>query len=487
MSDKNQRRLRSGISGLDEITMGGFLPGCSYLVRGGPGSGKTTLCAHFALAGQEAQEPVLWIALSEAPHQVKANALAQGLDLDHVTFLDLTPGPEVFRDKKGYEVFPPEEVETGPLAERIVHAMETVRPTRVIVDSVSQLQFLISNVHQFYQQVLSLLRFLSSGGATVLLTSEASPRAPDEEVQFLVDGVIELNVDGMDWRLQVKKWRGSAFRAGFHSFALTGCGVRVFPRLEPQLVARDTALDVLSSGIPALDELLMGGINRGTVTLIAGPSGTGKTTLGLQFMKEAASRGERSVVFHFEENQRTLINRGERVNIPIARMIAQKTLRLERIEPLALSADQFAQLVREEVEERGTTMVMLDSVAGYRLSVRGGDVASSLHALTQYLTNSGVTTLICAEVEKITGDFQITEVGISYLADNVIFLRYFESQGQLRKAIGVLKKRLSDFEKSVRELEITPYGLKVGAPLKDFRGLLTGTPELAPNTPPPNS
>lgn len=477
-SQEDFLRVPSGIAGLDEIVRGGFLQGQSYLVRGGPGTGKTTLAAHFARAGVEAGERVLWLALSEPAFAVKRNALAMGLDLETVTFLDLAPGPELFREQKSYEVFTPSEVELAPLSRTIQEAVESARPARVVVDSVSQLQFLTPDLFHFHRQIVSLLRFLTGAGATVLLTSEASARAPDEEVQFLVDGVIELEAQGLDRRLQVRKWRGAPFRPGWHSYDLTGAGMSVYPKLDPKGRKREFALEFFPSGIPALDELLQGGLTRGTVTLISGPSGVGKTTLGLQFMKEAASRGERSVVFHFEEAERTIIGRAESINIPIGRMIEEGNLRLERIEPLQLSSEQFAFMVREEVEERGAMMVMIDSVAGYRLSLRGGDVASSLHELTQYLGNMGVTTLVVAEVEKITGDFQITEAGISYLADNVIFLRYFEANGQIRKAIGVMKKRLSDFEKSLRELEITKYGIKVGPPLVAFRGLLTGTPEL---------
>lgn len=476
--DEKLPRLSSGIPGLDEILGGGMLEGRSYLVRGGPGTGKTTLCAHFARAGQDRGEPVLWVTLSEPADRVKASMRSVGLDLAGVTFLDLTPGPEFFRKQKSYDIFPPEEVESAPLAGKVRQAVESIRPTRVVIDSVSQLQFLSSTLQNFHKQVMSLLAYLTSNKATVLLTSEASPQAPDDEVQFLVDGVIELQVSGFDRQLQVKKWRGAPHGIGWHSYQTTSNGFQVFPRLDLQQETGDFPLEPIPSGIPALDELLQGGVSRGTVTLISGPSGVGKTTLGLQFMKEAASRGERSVIFHFEEARRTIITRGEQVNIPISRMLEQGFLELKLIEPLQFSTDQFAYLVREEVEQSGARMVMIDSVSGYRLSLRGSDLNAALHALTKYLGNKGITTLVCAEVEKITGDFQITEAGISYLADNIIFLRYYEAGGEVRRAIGVLKKRLSDFEKWVREFEITRDGIKVGQPLTNFTGILTGIPEL---------
>ncbi|MCX7681391.1 MAG: AAA family ATPase, partial [Anaerolineae bacterium] len=223
---------------------------------------------------------------------------------------------------------------------------------------------------------------------------------------------------------------------------------------------------------------LHGGLERGTTTLISGASGLGKTTLGLQFMKEAAGRGERSVVYLFEESVETLLARCRSVNIPAEVMMERGTLHLTRIEPLQYTPDEFARLVRYEVEEQGVRIVMIDSVAGYSLSIRGEDLTAHLHALCKYLTNMGVTVLLTVEVEQIVGDFSATGWGISYLADNIIFMRYLEINGELRKAIGVLKKRLSDFEKTLREIEITRYGIKVGKPLTDLRGILTGTPEF---------
>lgn len=229
--------------------------------------------------------------------------------------------------------------------------------------------------------------------------------------------------------------------------------------------------------MPELDELLHGGLERGTVTLVTGPTGSGKTTLGLLFMKEAAGRGERSVVYTFEENVDSLLARSQAINIPVRAMVAHGMLEVIPIEPLRYTPDEFARLVRQEVEERHTRIVMLDSIAGYRLSMRRADLVQHLHALCRYLNAMGVTTLLVNEVEKITGEFQATELGISYLADNIIFLRYLEVNGELRKAIGVLKKRLSDFEKTLREYEITRYGVKVGRPLTQLRGLLSGVPE----------
>jgi circadian clock protein KaiC len=282
----------------------------------------------------------------------------------------------------------------------------------------------------------------------------------------------------------VLKFRGSDFQPGKHSMRLTEQGMEVFPRLVPERFRRRFRTETIASGVPALDEMLSGGLERGTVTIFTGPSGVGKTTVGVQFMKEAAGRGEHSVLYLFEEDKENLIHRCEAINIPIRSMIDRGTLAVEQIEPLLYSPDEFARRVRREVEEQNARIVMLDSLAGYRLCIhQGEDMTPHIHALVKYLKNMGATTLLVNELETITGKFQATELGISYLADNIIFLRYLEIQGELRKAIGVLKKRLSEYQKSLRELAITRYGIRVGEPLTGLRGILTGTPEMVGRLP----
>jgi circadian clock protein KaiC len=275
----------------------------------------------------------------------------------------------------------------------------------------------------------------------------------------------------------VTKLRGSGFEPGRHGLRLTDRGLEVFPRLAPGTHGREFTAEAVSSGVPELDELLSGGIERGTVTIVSGPSGVGKSTLALQFMKEAAGRGERSVAYLFDEGIDTLTARCRAVGIPVDAMVARGTLSLVPVEPLRFGPDEFAAEVRRAVETEGARIVLIDSIAGYELCVRGEDLVGHVHALSRYLKNMGVTAILVHEVEAVAGGFRITDVGTSYLADNVVFLRYLELGGELRKAIGVLKKRTSDFEKALRELEITRYGIKVGRPLSDLRGILTGTPD----------
>ncbi len=472
-----QDRLSTGIPGLDEVLYSGLIPGRTYLVRGGPGTGKTTLGLHFLTTGVANGEKTLFITLGESAEQIGKNAKVLGFDPQGIVFLDLSPTSEFFAEVQTYDIFSPAEVERAPTTQKIIEQVNILKPQRLFLDAMTQFRYLSTDAFQFRKQVLSFLRFLVEQGATVLFSSEGSEDAPDDDLQFMSDGVIHLDFSAVGRSLSVTKFRGSDFRNGHHSMRLTQIGMEVFPRLIPKVYKQELVDEVISSGVPELDELLHGGFERGTISIISGPSGVGKSTLGLQFMKEAAGRGERSVVYVFEEWTETLLRRCEAINIPVRKMIERGTLSVIQVEPLQFTPDEFANLVRHEVEERHARIVMIDSISGYRLSVRGNDLVSHIHALCKYLQNMGVAVLLVNEVETIIGDFQATEIGISYIGDNIVFMRYLEIGGEIHKAIGVLKKRMSSFEKTLREFEITRYGIKVGKPLTNLRGILRGNPD----------
>lgn len=470
-------RFSTGIVGFDEILNGGFIPKRAYLVRGGPGCGKTILGLHFLSAGISNHEPSLYITLGEPSEQIKTNGAILGFNTEAMHFLDLSPGADFFTQVQTYDIFSPAEVEREPTTQRIIESVESLKPKRVLIDYMTHFRYLCTDDFQFRKQVLSFMRFLLQTGATVLFTSESSPEAPDDDLQFISDGVINLHNSSEGRNISITKFRGSDFLAGLHSLRLTSQGVQIAPRLQPKFFKQEFIVETISSGVPEIDELLHGGVERGTVTLFTGPTGVGKTTLGLQFMKEAAGRGERSIIYTFEESENSLLTRSKGVNIPVDTMVKNGNLSVVRVEPLHLTYDEFANRVRYEVEENKARIVMIDSVAGYRLAMRGADLASHLHTLCKYLQNMGITTILVNETENITGDFRATELGISYIADNIIFLRYLEINGKMQKAIGVLKKRLSNFEKTLREIEITRYGIKVGKPLVNLRKILSGAPE----------
>jgi circadian clock protein KaiC len=478
---KVERRLSTGVEGLDEALHGGLLPGRTYVVRGGPGTGKTILGLHFLTAGAARGERALFITVEEPTEQVRDDARTLGFDLDGIGFVDLTPGADFFTKAQSYDIFTPAEVEREPTTRMIVEKIETVRPDRVFLEAMTQFRYLTPDAFQYHKQVLSLLRFLEERGATVLFTSEGSELANDEHLQFLSDGVLHLESGSRGRSIRIIKFRGSDYEAGDHALRLTGHGMEVYPRLVPARHGQQFITEAVPSGIHGIDEQLHGGLERGTVTVLTGPTGVGKTTLGLSFMKEAAMRGERSCVYLVEEAVETMLCRSEALGIPARSMIERGTLTAVHLEPLRYGPDEFAHRVREEVEKRHARIIMLDSIAGYRVSVRGEELTRHLHALCAYLRNMGVTAILVNEMEAITGPFAATEAGISHLADNIVFLRYLEFRGRLERAVGVLKKRVSSFETTLREFEITPVGIRVGRPLTELRGILTGYPEVAKN------
>ncbi|KPQ32758.1 MAG: circadian clock protein KaiC [Phormidesmis priestleyi Ana] len=480
-SAATETRLSTGIKGLDSVLSGGLIPNQTYLLRGGPGHGKTTLGLHF-LSQATQKKPALFITLGEVESKIRRNAEKLGFNLEFVHFLDLSPSADFFTEDKSYDIFSPADVERESITNKILTSIQNFQPKRVFVDSITQFRYLSRDTYQFHQQVLSFVRYLTDQDATTIFTSEDSVTNPDDDLQFLSDSVITLTATPAGRTIQVEKFRGSGFIEGVHSLKIGSSGIVVFPKLKPETFSRSYSPDSISSGIPELDELLHGGIERGTVTIVTGPTGVGKTTFGAQFMKEAAGRGERSVIYSFEEATDTILHRCESINMPVRAMIENKKLKINAVEALSLTPDEFAQMVRHEVEVQGTQIVMIDSLSGYRLAMRGEDMTTHVHALCRYLQNMGVTTILVNEVDSIMGDFQATGQGLSYLADNIIFLRYLEIDGQLRKAIGVLKKRLSNFETTLREFKISRYGLQVGAPLSNLRGILSGVPEWV--TPP---
>ena len=477
-------RISTGIPGLDELLSGGFIPERSYLVRGRPGTGKTILGLHYLTTGVANGESALFINLEEEVEDIKQNATEFGFDLTGVDFLDLSPKSDFFTDDRGYDIFEPSQVERDPLIETISERVTELQPDRVFVDPITQFRYLSADEYQFRKQALSFMRLLSELGATVMFTTQATDSKPDDDLQFMSDGTIELGDSAMGSTIDVPKFRGSSVQDGHHAMDITDAGIVVYPELHPGSHDRQFESEAISSGVPELDEMLNGGIERGTVTVISGPTGAGKTTLSTHFMKEAAERGERSLMYLFEESAATLRTRSEAIGVPVRDMEDRGTLAIEELEPLDMSPQQFAQEVRHEVENGGGDIVMIDGIAGYQIAIQGDrqKLTRKLHAVCRYLTNMGVTVILVDESSTLMEEFRATDSGVSYLADNILFLRHMEYGGELRKVVGVLKKRTSDFQRSLRELEITESGLKVGDPLKELRGILSGTPEWTDET-----
>lgn len=470
------KRLSTGIDGLDEILQGGAIQQRSYLIRGGPGRGKTTLGLHFLTAARD-DESALFIGFQEPETQLRSNAASLGLDVSAITFLSLAPDAQFFTKQQGYDVFSAADVEQRPLIELIIQAIERNNPTRVFIDSLSQLRFLSADIFQYRKQVLSFLRYLTQQGATVLFSSESSREFPDDDLQFIADGVINLESEISGSAIRISKMRGSSFRSGMHHMRVSGGGLKVFPRMTPPAGRlAELELRCWSTGVKKIDDLLHGGLATSTVSLITGPSGIGKSTLASLFVAEAVRQGHRAAVFLFEEELAFFLRRAKDLRLSLDGPLADGRLSIEQVEPMRYLADEFTMWVRGYVEENGVKMIVLDSVTGFELALEGENVQARLHAFAKTLTRMGITVLLINEIEAMTGYFRVSEKGISYLSDNVIFLRYVEIDGRLQKAIGVLKKRLSSFDNRLHTFEIGPEAFIVGKPVHGLRGVLMGAP-----------
>ena len=470
-------RIATGVAGLDEILDGGLLRGRNVLVRGSPGSGKTIFGLHFLSAGVDAGETVLYVNMGEPQAYVEETADAFGLHTEQIRFHNLSPTQEQFSEGSSYSVFESAEVEQPKFIAALRETIDEVDPDRVLLDPITEFRYLTSDERQFRAGILGLLDYLKDVDATVMLTSQAGGSVTDDDLQFLVDAVVSLDVTPQHRTVSVSKFRGSSFRRGKHFYDITDTGLTVWPTLVPGEQERSVEPGTLSSGVAGLDELIHGGLDQGTITILSGPTGVGKTTTGLQFLVQAALDGKDGVLFQFEEAERTIRKRADAIGLPLQEALDSGRLSIVEIAPEEYTVGEFEHFVREAVDD-GTELLMIDGSQGFQENLRGiEDTTGALLRIGRFLRAAGVSTILVNEVHNITGTFHATEERTSNLADNIIFLRHVEYRGEMRKVIGTLKMRTSDFERSLRELEITTDGIRVGEPLPQLRGILTGTPD----------
>ncbi len=456
-----QERLRVGVDGLDHVLAGGLIPGRSYLVRGEPGRGKTTLGLHFLTADEP--ERSLFIGFQESEEQLRTNAAAVGIDTDGVQVVSMAPDETFFTGQEGYDVFAAADIEHAPIVDSIVAAVEDQKPTRVFIDSLTQLRFLSADLFQYRKQVLSFLRFLTDRGATVLFSSESTREMSDSDLQFIADGVINLESSTSGAVAWISKYRGSGFHRGQHHMRVAGDGLSVFPHMTPpraQLAEEQGSR--FRSSISGLDDMLHGGLEPGTITLLTGPAGVGKSTLATAFAATAIEAGHRAAMFLFEEEETILRQRSVNLGMSLESALETDRFVLEQVEPMRYLVDEFAMRVREYVQQRQMDLIVIDSIAGFELAMEGEDVRRRLHAFTKGLSRLGVAMLLVNETESLTEIQSISERDISYLSDNVIYARYSRTDGQYAKVVGVLKKRLSEFDPQSRELRIGACGIELG-------------------------
>ena len=473
----------TGIAGLDDVLKGGLQRGRVFLVEGSPGTGKTTIALQFLIEGASRGERCLYITLSETEDELRASAESHGWSLEGVEVFELVPPESLLDDEQQQSLLYSSDLELGETTKRIFEAFERVQPDRIVLDSLSEIRLLAQSSLRYRRQILSLKHYFAHHRVCVLMLDDLTTEVNDKTVHSVAHGVVRLEELAPEYgsqrrRLRVIKYRGRRFRGGFHDFAIDTGGVRVFPRLVSAEHKAGFVRDVLGTASAELNALLGGGVERGSSVLILGPAGTGKSILSLSFVKTAIERGEQAAMFVFDEELSLLIDRAKALDIDLQAMIDSKSLVLEQVDAAELTPGEFSERVRLCVETHGARTMVLDSLNGYQAAMPGEQaLILHVHELLQYLNRKGVTTFLTVAQHGLVGDMK-SPVDVTYLADTVVLLRYFEALGRVRRAISVVKKRTSAHEDTIREYQIGSKGITLGPPLDKFQGVLRGVPTL---------
>ncbi|GAA3747692.1 ATPase domain-containing protein [Terriglobus aquaticus] len=488
MPEPNQR-MNTGVPGLDDILQGGLPGGEMYLLEGDPGTGKTTIAMQFLLEGIRRNEPVLYLSLSEPEQELRRSADSHGWDFSVVPVVEFIPDEASLGSDEQYTVFHPTDVELSSTIDRMSAEVEKAKPTRLVIDSLSELRLLAVDNIRYRRQLLALKRFFAGRRTTVLMLDDRTSDGHDRQLQSIAHGVIRLEklarTFGVTRRqIEILKLRGSTFREGFHDYNIHYEGVIVYPRLVAAEHSTTFEHTVVQSGLPQLDKLFGGGIPRGSSTLIIGPTGSGKSSIAMQYAYTAASQGERAIIYAFDEVLRTAQERAEGLGLDVRPLIDAGTLAMSQVDPAELSPGEFIWQIRRDVEDRHTKLVVIDSLNGFLNSMPGEtDLLLHLHELLAFLNQKGVVSLLIMTQHGLVGTMQ-AQVDVSYLSDTVLLLRYFEASGRIRQSLAVLKKRVGNHERTLRELTFQDNRIQVGEALEDFQGVLTGVPTYLGNRPP---
>jgi circadian clock protein KaiC len=480
----------TGIKGLDQLLCGGLPRDRMHLIEGEPGTGKTTLALQFLLEGRRIGEAGLYVTLSETTEELNHVAASHGWALDGIETFQLAPIAERAADE--YTLYHPAEVELADLTNTVLERIQSISPARVVFDSLSELRLLARDPLRYRRQILGLKDFFSRHASTVLLLDDHSAGEADLQLRSLAHGVLLLEHLPFEYgrarrRLRIVKLRGTAATEGFHDFVINRGGLTVFPQLEPEDSGRPRPSSPVVSGLRELDALLGGGLTWGTTTLFIGPAGAGKSTIAAQYLCGAANPDAKAAVFLFDERRATFVARCDALGMHASERIASGNLIVQQIDPGVASPGEFSHIVRRCVDVDAVRIVGIDTLNGYLNAIPTTDVpVTRMHELLSFLSERGVATLIILAQHGMVGTMTAVPIDLSYLADAIVLLRFFEAQGEVRKAISVTKKRTGVHENSIRELQIGPGRVHVGEPLKQFQGVLTGVPQYIGASKPPD-
>ncbi|WP_338739160.1 ATPase domain-containing protein [Haloplanus salilacus] len=475
--------ISSGIPELDTLLNGGLIRGRAYLVQGTAGTGKSLLGQHFLREGIDNGETVVYIHGEESKSDILTNAARVGIDITDVTFLDIGPGTDFFAEDITYDLVETTAVESERFTKDIKDVIEDLDPERVLIDPITQLQYVERDEYQYRKRLQSLIRFLRNRTGTIVATRTTHGRGDRslayDDFESLSDGVINLFLDESERRIAVTKHRGLGQKDGTHGLEIRECGIEVYPQLVPDERHRGFDPELLSTGNDDLDSLLGGGIERGSVTVTTGPTGVGKSTIGAQMLAGIAEDEGTALGYLFDESIEQFTYRSDNLDIPIADYHDDGTLAFQEVEPLVRSGEEFTQQVVTDVDETEPDAVFIDGLSGYKLSLQGDAerLVRRLHSLTRTLKNRGVAVIITDEIERLTGISEATSTNTSYIADNIVGLSYVELDGETVRVIGVLKKRLGDFDNRFHRFTITSgTGLSVEEPFDSVHGIMRGSP-----------
>jgi circadian clock protein KaiC len=475
------RLLSTGIEGLDDVLHGGLAAGGLYAVEGDTGAGKTTLCLQFLMAGVAAGEHALMVTLAESAADLRIMAASHGWTLEGVEIVELIASDQNVAPGSDYTMFHPAEVELTETTRAILAAAERIKPTRVVLDSVGELRLLAQTSLRYRRQILALKKFFTEHDATVLMIDDPRSDNVETAIASIASGIITLERGSTEYgsfrrRIQVLKMRGREVREGYHDCRISRGGLGVFPRLVSAEHSKPYPRESITSGLKGLDQLLGGGLARGT----------GKSSLAGQYARAAAARGDHAAIFMFDESIATFIERSEGLGFDVRPLVEAGQLTLRQIDPAEMSPGEFAHYVRETVEQKKTRIVVIDSLNGFLQSMPSEKLlAIHLHELLTYLGGQGVTTILLMAQHGLVAGQMESPVDASYLADTVVLLRYFEAASEVNIAISVIKKRTGSHERTIREMRLEKDSIIIGEPIRDFVGVLSGTPRRTAEVPPP--